>query len=244
MYRNKRILAIVPARGGSKGLPRKNIKPLAKKPLIAWTINEARKSKYIDRLIVSTDDKEIAEISRKYGAEVPFLRPRELAADNSKSIDVILHALEWLENKRVEIYDLVILLQPTSPLRISKDINNALKLLFSKKEARVIVSVCKAEQPSHWTGTLPANGCMKDFSKDGIRNMSRQELPTFYRLNGAIYLAYRDYLKEQKSFFGNKTFAYVMPVERSVDIDNEMDFKLAEILKKEIKHNNFVVDGK
>ena len=232
MYKDRRVLAIVPARGGSKGLLRKNIKPLLRKPLIAWTIEAARNNRYIDRVLVSTDDNETAEISRKYGAETPFLRPRELAADNSKRIDVVLHALEWLENKESEIYDLVIFLQPTSPLRACEDIDKALKLLFSK-DARAIVSVCKAEHPPHWAGTLPDNGCMKDFLKRGIRNKNRQELPVFYRINGAIFLAYRDYLKEQKSFFGNRTFAYVMPAERSVDIDYEIDFKLAEILKKE-----------
>src|SRR4030043_1355756 len=116
MYKGKKILAIIPARGGSKGIPCKNIKPLMKKPLIAWTIEEARANKYIDRLLVSTDDERIARISKRYRAEVPFRRPKKLATDNSKAVDVILHALKWLEDKKSAVYDLIILLQPTSPL--------------------------------------------------------------------------------------------------------------------------------
>jgi len=232
LYKGKTILGLIPARGGSKGLPRKNIKPLLDKPLIAWTIEQALASKYFDRVIVSTDDKEIAKVSKKYGADVPFIRPKELAEDNAKGIDVVLHAIDWLKkNDRRKQYDLMMLLQPTSPLRATEDIDKAIELLFLKK-AKTIVSVCEVDHHPLWANTLPENGCMKDFIRQEIMNKNRQELPIFYRLNGAIYLAYCDYIKEQESFFGEKTFAYIMPRERSIDIDNEADLKLAEILIK------------
>ena len=232
MYKGKNILGIIPARGGSKGLPRKNIKPLLGKPLIAWTIEQALASKYLDRVIVSTDDKEIAEISKKYGAEIPFMRPKELAEDNAKGIDVVLHAIDWLkENNKRKHYDLIILLQPTSPLRATEDIDKTIELLFLK-EAKAIVSVCEVDHHPLWANILPEDGCMKDFIRQEIINRNRQELPIFYRLNGAIYLAYCDYIKEQESFFGEKTFACIMPRERSIDIDKEIDLRLAEILIK------------
>ncbi len=232
MYKGKNILGLIPARGGSKGLPRKNIRPLLGKPLITWTIEQALASKYLDRVVVTTDDKEIAEVSKKYGAEVPFMRPKELAEDNTKGIDVVLHALNWLkENDKQKQYDLIMLLQPTSPLRKSEDIDKAIELLFLKEE-KSIVSVCEVDHHPLWANTLPEDGCMKDFIRQEIMNKNRQELPVFYRLNGAIYLAYCNYIKKQKSFFGEKTFAYIMPKERSVDIDDKIDLKLAEILIK------------
>jgi len=232
MYKKKRILGLIPARGGSKGLPRKNIKLLAGKPLIAWTIKQAKMSQYIDRIVVSTDDEEIAEVSKKYGAEVPFKRPSKLATDKAGFIDFVLHAMDTIE-KNDKLYDILVFLQPTSPLRLSEDIDRAIGLLF-KKKASSIISVCKSEHHPLKAGMLPADRCMKDFIK---KDKNRQELGTFYRLNGAIFLAYWDYIRKQKSFFGNETFAYIMPQNRSVDIDSEVDFKLAEILKK--TQNNF-----
>jgi len=228
MYKGKTILGLIPARGGSKSLPRKNIRPLLGKPLIAWTIEQALVSKYLDRVVVSTDDEKVANISKKYGAEGPFMRPKELATDEAKGIDVVLHAIDWIE-KSGNSYDLIMLLQPTSPLRTSEDIDKAIKLLFSKK-AQAVVSVCEAEHHPYWSNILPENGCMRDFIKTENMNKNRQELPVFYRLNGAIYLACWDYLKNERSFFGKNTFAYIMPKERSIDIDNEVDFELARIL--------------
>lgn len=181
---------------------------------------------------VSTEDKEIAEISKKYGAEVPFIRSKELAEDNAKGIEVVLHAINWLKkNNRQKQYDLIMLLQPTSPLRKYEDIYKAIELLFLK-ETKAIVSVCEVDYHPLWVNTLPEDGCMKDFIRQDVLNRNRQELPKFYRLNGAIYLSYCDYIKEEKSFFGEKTFAYIMSRERSIDIDDEIDFKLAEILIK------------
>jgi len=230
MYKGKTVLVLIPARGGSKGLTRKNIKQLLGKPLIAWTIEQSLESKYLDRVIVSTEDKEIAEVSKKYGAEVPFMRPRELATDEAKGIDVILHAIDWLnENDKQKQYNLIMLLQPTSPLRATEDIDKAIEFLFLK-EAKAIVSVCEVDHHPLWANTLPEDGCMKDFIRKEIMNKNRQELPVFYRLNGAIYLAYCNYIKERKSFFGEETFAYIMPKNRSVDIDSNLDFKLAGLL--------------
>jgi len=232
LYKGKTILGLIPARGGSKGLPRKNIKPVSGKPLIAWTIEQALASKFLDRVVVSTDDKEIAEVSKKYGAEVPFMRPKELATDKSKGIDVVLHTIDWLkENDNRKQCDLLMLLQPTSPLRKSEDIDKAIELLFLK-EAKAIVSVCEVGHHPLWANTLPEDGCMKDFIRQEIINKNRQELPVFYRLNGAIYLAYCNYVKQCRSFIGKDTFAYIMPRERSIDIDGKIDFKLAEILIK------------
>ena len=149
MLKNKKILAIIPARGGSKGLPGKNIKKLAGKPLIAWTIDQAKKSKYIDKLIVSTDSKEIAEISKKYGAEIPFLRSKKLAQDNSSIYDVIFDAINWFKKNNID-FDLIILLEPTSPLRENNDIDNAVELFINnwdKANSLVSVSEIHLENP-------------------------------------------------------------------------------------------------
>ncbi len=201
---------------------------MAGKPLITWTIEQAAKSKYIDKIITSTYDEEIANISKKYGAEVPFVRPKELATDKARGIDVVLHAIGWLEENNWS-YDPLILLQPTSPLRIFEDIDKAIELLFSKK-AKAVVSVCLSEHHPYKANTLPTDGSMKNFARGDIANNNRQELPTYYRENGAIYLFYCDYVKKRKGFFGNETFAYIMPQERSIDIDSEIDIKIAEIL--------------
>src|SRR3989304_87172 len=230
MYNGKRIVGIIPARGGSKGLPRKNVLPLRGKPLIAWTIEQAQASTCLDKVIVTTDNEEIASVARTHGAEVPFMRPRELASDNAKTIDVIYHALDWFE-ENFETFDIVVLLQPTSPLRRSTDINNVVEMLFSQK-AGAIISVCETEHHPCWSNTLPHNRCMADFLRPELMNKNRQELPTYYRLNGVIYAAYCTYLKNKHGFFGSETFAYIMPKERSIDIDTKTDFNFANYLLK------------
>lgn len=209
-------------------MPGKNIRPLLNKPLIAWTIVQALASRYLDRVIVTTDDKKIAEVSKKYGAEVPFLRPDELATDEARTIDVALHAISRFELDN-SAYDLVMLLQPTSPLRKAGDIDGAIELLFFKN-AQAVVSVCKTEHHPFWSNTLPSDGCMSTFMRPDIKHKHRQQLPVFYRLNGAVYLANIAYLKEHKDFIGEDTYAYIMPGERSIDIDTELDFKFAEFL--------------
>jgi len=228
VYKNKKILALITARGGSKRFPHKNIKRFAGKPLIAWTIEQARRSKYIDRIIVSTDSMKIAKIARKYRAEVPFLRPKRLSTDKAKSVDVVVHTIEWVERNN-ENYDLLILLQPTSPLRKAEDIDNAVRLLFQKR-AKSVVSLCQAEARPWRCNTLPKSASMRNFLRPEIVHKNRRNLPRLYKLNGAIYLTYCNYFKRKRSFFGKDTYAYVMPNAKSVDIDSEADFRLAEIL--------------
>lgn len=233
MFEKRKILTLIPARGGSKGLPGKNIKSLGGKPLIAWTIEEAKKSRYLDKIIISTDHDETAQIARAYGAQVPFMRPKELATDEAKGMDVVLHALDQMKSKEGP-WDLVMLLQPTSPLRLAQDMDGAVEFLDQKK-AQAVISVCRSEHPPFWANTLPPDRCMKDFLGLEIKNKNRQELGDYYRLNGAIYLGSCDYVRAHQGFFGEETFAYVMPPERSVDIDTELDFQFAEFLMKDFK---------
>jgi CMP-N,N'-diacetyllegionaminic acid synthase len=226
MIDNKKILAIIPARGGSKRLPRKNILDLAGKPLIVWTIEAALKSNYIDRVIVSTDDEEIATISKSHGADVPFFRPVSLATDKAKSVDVVIDIINSLE-ERNELYDCAILLQPTSPLRNTDDINNACKLFF-ENDTNAVISVCKNEHNPLWSNTLPENMDMSMFIDRSIINKRSQDIKQYYRLNGAIYIFRTKMLADEGSFFiKNKCKAYIMSSENSVDIDTIDDFKLA-----------------
>ncbi len=228
MFDGKRILAIIPARGGSKGLPGKNIRPLGEKPLICWSIEAANQSQYIDSVTVNTDSPEIADISQKVGARIPFLRPETLATDTASSHDVIIHTIDWYE-RHGEYYDLLLLLQPTSPLRTSRDIDQAIELFF-QQETQAIVSVCLCDHHPWWTNSLPDDSNMRDFLRPEVLKTNRQGLPPHYRLNGAIYLADIDFLRSNGSFFGAKTFALKMAKEHSIDIDDIIDFQLAEVL--------------
>jgi len=226
MLKDKKILAIIPARGGSKGLPRKNIKNLAGKPLIAWTIESALKSRYLDRVIVSTEDKEIAKIARRYGAEV-IERPKKLATDKAETIKVIFHVLRSLkkENYTPEI---IILLQPTSPLRSMNDVDKAIEY-FLKNGCESVVSVYEFEHSPYWTFEIKKRYLTPIFGWKYFK-IRRQDLPKIYIPNGAIFIADVEILEKYKSFYTHKTLPYIMPVERSVDIDNEIDFKLAELI--------------
>lgn len=228
MYKNKTILALIPARSGSKGLTGKNIRPFLGKPLVVWTIKQALASKYLDNVVVSTDAAGIAQIASKYGAQVPFLRPKKLATSSAKTIEVLIHALDFFEKKLCK-FDLIMLLQPTSPLRKAQDIDEAIKLLFSKN-VPAVVSVCPVEHHPFWCNSLAKDGRMKNFLKTEAINKNRQQLPQCFRINGAIYLAYTSLLRKDKSFITNKTYAYKMPRERSVDIDTELDFNFAQFL--------------
>jgi len=232
MINNKRILAIIPARGGSKRLPRKNILDLAGKPLIAWSIEAALSSKYIDRVIVSTDDEEIAGISRKYGADLPFMRPNKLATDESSSVNVVLHAINMLKEKG-EGYEYIILLQPTSPLRTKKHIDDVIELLIAKK-AECIVSICEVDHPIEWTGVLPDSQSMNSFFPKKLQGKRSQDFQTRYRINGAIYIVNAKQALEQKSLILNElSYGYIMQRKDSVDIDEDIDFKIAEVIKSE-----------
>lgn len=225
MIHNQRVLAIVPARGGSKGLPGKNIKPLHGKPLLAYTLEAAQQSRYIDRIVVSTDSERIADVAKSWGLEVPFLRPALLATDKAATMDVISHVIGTLQ----ETYDILVVLQPTSPLRTKADIDGSLELL-QEKEGNAILSVVEVDHPVEWANVLPEDNRMDDFIPSEIRFTPRQELPKRYRLNGAVYVARSDYLMEHHNYFYNGCYAYVMPKERSVDIDDEFDLLFAEFL--------------
>lgn len=221
------ILTLITARGGSKRLPGKNILPLGNKPLIAWTIEAAQKSKYTTKIVVSTDDHEIAQIAKEYSAEVPFIRPDYLANDTATSFDVIMHALNFFE--KTHKFDYILLLQPTSPLRTAQDIDNAIESLIKRKE-KSIVSVCEMEHSPLWCNTLPKNLSMKNFIKPEIKNKRSQELPLYYRLNGAIYISEIQYFINNKGFMGNETYAYIMDRKKSIDIDTIEDLNYVKFL--------------
>ena len=230
MYKNKTIIAIIPARGGSKGLPKKNIKELDGKPLIAYTIEVAEQSRIFDRIIVSTDDKEIAEVAKKYGAEVPFIRPAELATDSADAMDVVIHALKWFKNKG-EDFDYVMKLQPTSPLRTEQDIINSMDLII-QKDGDSIISVSECEHHPFWSNTLGLDLKMNHFINKEIRKKKRQKLPIYYRLNGAIFLSKTDKLITTKEWYGENSYGYIMDSKRAIDIDSEFDFDIATFLIK------------
>ena len=223
MIAGKSILAVIPARGGSKGVPGKNIRPLAGKPLIAWTIEAARQVPHLDRIIVSSEDEAILEISRAFGAETPFIRPMKLARDDTPGIAPVLHALEALPEK----YDYVVLLQPTSPLRTAEDIDAALELCL-KRAAPACVSVTEPKHKPWWMFSLSKQAALEALFRD--MPARRQDMPAVYALNGAVYAARTHWLVREQAFVHPETLAYIMPPERSLDIDTEFDFKVAEVL--------------
>ena len=228
MIGSKRVIAIIPARGGSKGIPGKNIKVFFGKPLIAWTIESAKGSRYIDSVVVSTDNDDIARISKTLGAEVPFKRPAEIAKDDSSVMDAITHCLDWLESTD-QIYDIVVLLQPTSPLRVCTDIDGAIESLV-KRGADAIVSVSECDHPPEWTGKLPEDLNMKDFIDKNVKGRNRQDLDVSYRINGCIFVSDTGHIRRFKDWYGPMTFAYITSKDSSIDIDNDLDFKLAELI--------------
>ena len=192
MIKNKSVLAIIPARKGSKRLVGKNMLDLKGKPLITWTIEEALKSKYIDNIIISTDDENIINLSKQYkGINIPFIRPKELSSDRATSLDVVLHALSFYRSNDKN-FDYVMLLQPTSPLRKSKDIDNSIEELT--EEIKSVVSVCETDHSPLWCNKLPENKSMKNFLSKEFLNLRSQDLPKYYRLNGAVYISEVKYL--------------------------------------------------
>lgn len=230
MINGNTVLAIIPARGGSKGVPRKNIRLLASKPLLAWSIEEAKKSKYIDRLILSSEDEEIIKVSKEFGCEAPFLRPKELASDITPSSDVILHAIEWLEINQNQKFDIFILLQPTSPFRNSDQIDIALENFTSNPQTKCLVSVKVVEENPYWMKILDYNHYLKNMTLGKVTFTRRQELPKIYILNGAIYIMRPSDFKILKSFDVDFTIPLIMDKKTSIDIDDEEDFAFAEIV--------------
>lgn len=236
MYKDKRILAIIPARGGSKGIPHKNIVDLCGKPLISYSIEAAQKSKYIDCILVSTDDKEIQKVSLQYGAKVPFLRPEEISNDSAKSIDVVIHGINYLKDNG-ETFDYVILLQPTSPLRTNEDIDEAIGIIL-EREKDSLVSVCEVDENPILMRTIKEEKLDPIITFNG-NNLRRQDLPKFFIFNGAIYISTVDMILEDKTMVDNDSIPYVMEKHKSIDIDNILDLKLTEyILEEKINDQN------
>lgn len=232
MINGKTVLAIIPARGGSKGVPRKNVKDLCGKPLIAWTIEEALKSKYIDRLIVSTEDDEIAEISKKYGAEVPFVRPKELAEDTSKAIDTYIYTVNKLRYDFKYRPDIILILQATSPFRKTKHIDEALNL-FINKQADSVISVMEIDNYPEWLKKITQEGKLIDYIDSTKNYLNRQEIDEYYVPNGAIYIFKTEIITNLKTYYTDDTYAYIMQKEESIDIDTKFDFKIAQLILKE-----------
>lgn len=220
------MIAIIPARGGSKGLPGKNIKFLNGKPLIAYTIEAALKAKHVHRVIISTDDLEIADTAKKYGAEVPFMRPEYLATDDALAIDVYKYTLSRLSETEGTIITDFMVLQPTSPLRTATDIDKAITI-FKEKDADSVISFCQEHHPIKWHKYVTPEGKIESIFENTISNR-QDEKPTYFP-NGAVYI-FKSNILENRNYFTDKSYAYIMNRKHSVDIDTLEDFEYAEFL--------------
>jgi CMP-N,N'-diacetyllegionaminic acid synthase len=226
MYKGKRILGVIPARGGSKGLPGKNIAAVGRKPMIAWSINAAQDSRYLDHFLVSTDDEAIALVARRYGADVPFIRPAHLAEDVTAIEPVLFHAADNAPG----IYDYIVLLQPTSPLRLGSDIDGCIEACIDTG-APAAISVVAQETPPEWMFRLKPDQTLKPILFDEFKIASRrQDLPEAWSVNGAVYVMKLDWYRQTNSCFTERTVAYPMPRERSICIDTPEDMLLARAL--------------
>lgn len=233
-------LAIIPARSGSKGLKDKNIKPLNNKPLLAYSIEAARESNIFDEIMVSTDSQEYADIAVQWGASVPFLRSIDLSSDTASSWDVIKDVIVKYKDLG-KIFDTVTFLQPTSPLRTSKNILDGYELL-KNSDGKLVVGVCEMDHSPLWANVLPDNLSMENFIKPDVIKIPRQSLKKYYRINGALYIIKVEHLMKTSDIYGDKSFALVMQKEHSVDIDDNFDFIVAEALmnKKKESMKDFV----
>ena len=225
-----RVLGLIPARGGSKSIPRKNIRPLGGKPLIAWTIEVALACPSLDRVVVSTDDREIAEMAQRYGAEVPFMRPVEFAQDGTPDLPVYKHALSWLSDNEQYVPDITVWLRPTVPFRAVEDVEAVLKKLIDTR-ADCVRSVCEAEHHPYWMKKLEGDRLLPFSSvANETEFYQRQILPPAFLLNGAVDAIWHESAPDDGFLFEGDIRGYLMPLERSVDIDTELDFGLAEVL--------------
>ena len=231
MIFGKKVLGVITARGGSKGVPKKNIRDVSGKPLIAWSIDAAVASQYLDRCILSSDDIEIIQIAKEYGCEVPFIRPGKLATDESTSVDVILHVL----NEVKENYDIIVLLQPTSPLRSPKDIDACIRKCANNSSS--CVSVTESEKTPYWMYNIDEKGCLHSLFPNEQLPQRRQEAPKVYSLNGAVYAFDVAWFLKNKVFVDKTTSAYIMPKQRSIDIDTIEDFNFLNFLLENKKIN-------
>jgi CMP-N,N'-diacetyllegionaminic acid synthase len=226
---NARVLGLIPARGGSKGLPGKNIRPLCGKPLIEWSILAAKAASCIDRVVVSTDDAAIAEVARRAQAEVPFERPGELATDSASSIDVVIHAVDRLAANQ-QPFDIVVLLEPTSPLRAASDIDAAVECLV-RTGASAVVSVCRAvnAHPA-FMFRQTGDGRLRPFLERQPTGLRRQDLDPVFFLDGTLYASRVDVLRNKRSFYHDDTVAFEVPKWKSLEIDDADDFVMVEAL--------------
>jgi len=223
------MLAIIPARGGSKGLPGKNTKLLNEKPLISHSIQAALKSKLISRVVVSTDDDEIANIARECGADVPFIRPLALAEDTSMVMDTYFYTVDRLAKESNQTIESFVALLPTVPLRLPEDIDSAISV-FLQNAADSVVSVTDAPVPVQWYRKIGDDGILSDYLPEFNAVINRQELEQTYVPNGAIYVFCTERLRETRQYYMEKTYPYIMPRERSADIDEPLDFEWADFL--------------
>lgn len=230
---NCNVVAVIPARGGSKGLPRKNVLPLQGKPVLAYTIEAALIAKSLDRVVLSTDSEEIAEIGREYGVEVPFMRPAELASDSAHPTAVLEHAVNHLEEQENYPVELVVTLQPTSPLRSAENIDQAVDCLKQHPEFDSVITVREVDLPTYWILRLDGP-LLRPFVDDGVDYSlkRRQDMEQHYRPNGAVYVTRRSLLKDRGLIFstyaGGATGYVIMDPESSLDIDTKFDFTVIE----------------
>lgn len=227
------VLALIPARGGSKGIPRKNIAPVAGKPLLWYTCQAALQSHFLTRIVLSTDDKEIAEVGKALGVEAPFLRPPDLAQDDTPSLSVAQHALHWLQEQQMWQADALVLLQPTSPLRRAHHIDEALNMMENEKADTVVSVVSVPHRFNPYSLMALQDGCLCDFRQEPVAfdRYRRQDTPVLYARNGPAILASRaGVILESHSFYGSRVIPYVMKEEESLDIDTPFDLRLAECL--------------
>lgn len=225
------MIAFIPARGGSKGVPGKNIKPLCGKPLIAYTIEACKKAKGVDRVIVTTDDEEIAKVAKEWGAEVPFMRPDYLASDTASAVDVYIHAAEWVMNETGEKLDKFMVCLGTVPCRDEHHIDEALEQ-FEKQQATTLISFTEAEVPPGWYHVMNEEGRVFNagFGANGKNMANRQLNDKYYIPNGAIYILDYELLKEKRTYYCDNTVSYIMSREDSVDIDYPIDFEIATLM--------------
>jgi CMP-N,N'-diacetyllegionaminic acid synthase len=235
MIKNNTVLVVITARGGSKGLPGKNIKMLGSKPLIAWTIEAAKNSKYVDRIIVTSDSEDIIDVSRKYGAEAPFVRPPDLSGDLSKQEDAILHAMDWVAQNEKK-YSYVMLLDPTCPFRDEIVINEVVECIEQNPKAKSVLTVKAATHHPLRMNILPEDHSLKGFTSDEVRFKNRQELPVYYELCGSACIAEWEHFKEEGSFITPLAFACITDEVKGHDIDTLQEFLLAEVYLKTCYH--------
>ena len=233
MISDRRVIAVIPARGGSKGLPGKNIRPLLGKPMIAWSIEQALNTPEIDTVVVTTDSEEIASVARDYGAEVPFLRPHELSTDEAMSIDVVMHCLEFYRTQRNQEFDYVLLLEPTSPLRECDDLSKIISLLRSREmEANAVISVGEVQEHPMSQFIMEEKKYLQELIIDCKTETRRQDKPVFYISYGGVYLVKNDVLLSEKSFYPHRSLGFPLKRYQNYDVDDLYDFIALEAVMK------------